>query len=94
MKFHLKPWHLMLVILAGWINRQQQQRIDYLETIVTVLKEHTGKRRILLTNDQRRRIAVKGKLVGRKQLAEIAIRDESTFRELATVAKQAVGKAS
>ena len=71
MKFVLQPWQLMLIILASWINRQQQQRIDYLETIVMVLKEHNGKRRILLTDDQRRRIAVKGKLVGRKQLAEI-----------------------
>ena len=70
MKFILQPWQLMLIILASWINRQQQQRIDYLETIVMVLKEHNGKRRILLTDDQRRRIAVKGKLVGRKQFAE------------------------
>ena len=71
MKFVLQPWRLMLIILASWINRQQQQRIDYLETIVPVLKEQIGKRRILLTDDQRRRIAAKGKLVGRKQLAEI-----------------------
>jgi len=61
----------MLIILAGWINRRQQQRIDYLETVVTVLKEHNGKKRILLTDDQRRRIALKRKLLGRKQLEQI-----------------------
>ena len=33
MRFALQPWQLMLIILASWINRQQQQRIDYLETI-------------------------------------------------------------
>ena len=32
--------------------------------------------------------------LNRKQLSEIAIRDETTFRELVTVAKQALGKAS
>ena len=33
-----------------------------------MLKEKFGKKRILLTNDQRRRLAVRGKLLGRKQL--------------------------
>ena len=73
MNFILQPWELMLVILAGWINRRQQQWIDYLETVVAVLKEHIGKKRILLTDDQRRRLAVKGKLLGRKHLAEIGV---------------------
>jgi hypothetical protein len=37
-----------------------------------VLKEKLGKKRILLTDDQRRRLAVKGKVLGRKALQEIA----------------------
>jgi putative transposase len=69
--FILQAWHLLLVILASWINRQQQQRIQYLQTEVAVLKEHIGKNRILLTDDQRRRLAVKGKTLGRKALDEI-----------------------
>ncbi|MDA8967851.1 hypothetical protein N9F76_01010 [bacterium] len=28
MKFILQPWQLMLIILAGWINRQQQEIIE------------------------------------------------------------------
>jgi large subunit ribosomal protein L20 len=32
-----------------------------------------------------------GVALNRKQLAEIAVRDESAFRELAAVAKQALG---
>jgi putative transposase len=71
MIFLLQPWHLLLVILASWINRQQQQRIQYLQTEVEVLKEYIGKNRILLTDDQRRRLAVKGKTLGRKALDEI-----------------------
>jgi hypothetical protein len=32
MKFALQPWQLMLRILAGWINRQQPEVIEYLPT--------------------------------------------------------------
>jgi putative transposase len=71
MKFILQPWQLMLIILASWVNRQQQAVIEYLRTENAVLKEKLGKKRILLTDDQRRRLAVKGKIVGRKQLAQV-----------------------
>jgi hypothetical protein len=66
----LQPWHLMVMFLAGWINRQQQEAIEYLRTENVVLKEQLGKKRILLTDDQRRRLAVKGKILGRKRLQE------------------------
>ena len=70
MKFVLQPWQLMLIILAGWINRQQQEVIEYLHTENAVLKEKIGKKRILLTDDQRHRLAVKGNILGRKQLEQ------------------------
>ncbi|MDA8744792.1 hypothetical protein N9N28_09185 [Rubripirellula amarantea] len=65
MKSILQPWQMMLIILASWVNRQQQV-IDYIRTENAVLKENFGKKRILLTDDQRRRLAVKGKVLGRK----------------------------
>ncbi len=71
MKFVLQPWQLIVIILASWINRQQQQKIDCLETQLAVVKEQFGNKRILLTDDQRRRIAVKGKALGREQLSQI-----------------------
>ena len=71
MKFVLQPWQLMLIILAGWINRQQQVVIEYLRTENAVLKEKLGKKRILLTDDQRRRLDVKGKILGGKQLQQV-----------------------
>ena len=71
MDFILQPWQLYFVILAGWINRQQQEAFDYLRTENQVLKEKFGKKRILLTDDQRRRLAVKGKILGRKRLEEV-----------------------
>jgi hypothetical protein len=30
MNLVLQPWQLLLFILAGWINRQQQNIIEYL----------------------------------------------------------------
>ncbi len=71
MTFLLHPWRLLLVILAGWVNQQQQQIIDFQRTEIDVLKEKLGKKRILLNDDQRRRLAVKGKVLGRKVLQEI-----------------------
>ena len=70
MNLVLQPWHLMVMLLAGWINRQQQEFIEYLLTENAVLKEKLGKKRILLNDDQRRRLAVKGKILGRKRLQE------------------------
>ena len=71
MQFILQPWQLFLLILASLINREQQQRIEYLQTEVAVLKEQIGKKRILLTDEQRRRLAVKGKAIGRKALDQV-----------------------
>ena len=56
MSFLLHPWHLLLVLLAGWINQQQQQVIEYLRAENRVLHEKLGKKRILFNDDQRRRL--------------------------------------
>ena len=59
------------MILAGWVHQQQQQIIDFQRTEIDVLKEKLGKKRIILNDDQRRRLAVKAKVLGRKVLQEI-----------------------
>ena len=56
----LQPRHLLLTILAGMVNREQQRAIDYLRTENQVLREKIGKKRIILNDDQRKRLAVKG----------------------------------
>ena len=71
MSFVLQPWQFLLISLAGWVNRQQQQVIEYLITENRILKEKVGKKRILLNDDQRRRLAVKGKMLGRKLLEQL-----------------------
>ncbi|MBM4165196.1 MAG: hypothetical protein FJ222_12265, partial [Lentisphaerae bacterium] len=63
---------MLLLILAGWINRRQQDAVEYLLTENRVLREKLGKKRILISDDQRRRLAVKGKILGRKMLEQLA----------------------
>lgn len=71
MNFVLQPWQLLLMILAGWVNREQQQVIDYLRAENQVLREKLGKRRLLLNDEQRIRLAVKAKVLGRKLLEQV-----------------------
>jgi transposase len=65
---------LLLATFAGWVTRQQSQVIDYLIEENRVLKEQieSGGRRVRFTDDQRRRLAAKGKPLGRKALCQIA----------------------
>ncbi len=62
----------ILLFFAGWVNRKQQNAIDYLKEENKILLEQLEGKRILLTNDQRRRLAVKGKALDRKELNELA----------------------
>ena len=67
-------FRLLVIMAAGWISREQAGAIAYLVEENRVLKEQlqaSGKR-LLLTDDQRRRLAAKGKPLGRKILATIA----------------------
>jgi transposase InsO family protein len=72
MNMMLYPWQLLVVSLTGWLNRQQQAVVEYLRTENQVLKEKFGKKRVLLNDDQRRRLAAKAKVLGRRALSEIA----------------------
>jgi putative transposase len=68
------PLALQFVVLtwAGWINRKQQGVIEYILEENRVLREHLGGRRLRLTDDQRRRLAAKGRVLGRKLLGKCA----------------------
>ena len=71
MTFLLQPWQMLLLIISGLMNPQQQNAIEYLRTENSVLREKLGKKRLLLNDDQRRRLAVRGKVLGRKRLKEV-----------------------
>jgi len=68
----LSPVRLLLVTLAGWINRQQQEVIEYLVEENRVLIEQLRGRRVRLTDDQRRRLAARGHRLGRRVLRQVA----------------------
>src|SRR6516165_1015929 len=66
------PLAFFCLLFAGWVNRQQQAVIDYLLEENRVLRAAHASRRLRLTDDQRRRLAVKGKVLGRRRLAAVA----------------------
>ena len=72
MKAETYPLQVLLWALSGWVNRHQQDVIAYLVEENRVLKEQMKGRRLRLTNGQRRRLAAKGKRLGRKTLNRVA----------------------
>jgi len=68
----IQPFHLIIIALAGWLNRQQQVVIDYLIEENRVLKAQLEGRRLRFTDEQRIRLAVKAKVLGRRALDELA----------------------
>jgi putative transposase len=68
----LNPFQFLVIALAGWMNQRQQNVIEYLREENRVLREQLGDRRLRFNDDQRRRLAVRGKGLGRKLLMEIA----------------------
>ena len=71
MHFILHPRHIVLLALSALVNRERDKALEYLVVENQVLREKLGKGRILLDDDQRARLAVKGKELGRKGLHEI-----------------------
>ncbi len=72
MRADLDPLQVLLVTLAGWINRHQQHVIEYLMAENRVLKGQLTGRRLRLTDDERRRLAAKGRRLGRRLLRQVA----------------------
>jgi hypothetical protein len=62
----LDPFRFLLIAVAGWMNQRQLHIIDYLREENRVLREQLGDRRLRLNDDQRRRLAVKARRLGRK----------------------------
>ena len=62
----------LVLTVAGWVNRHQEDLIDYLREENRVLREQCGPRPLRLTDAQRRRLAVRGKRLGRRALMQVA----------------------
>jgi len=67
----LNPFQLLVIALAGWLNRHQQAVINYLIEENRVLKDQLDGQRLRFTDEQRIRLAVKAKALGRRALDEI-----------------------
>lgn len=66
------PLRLLLATFSGWVNRQQTEAIDYLREENRILKDQLRGKRLRLNDEQRRRLAAKGKVLGRRLLGRIA----------------------
>ncbi|HEY6290287.1 MAG TPA: IS3 family transposase [Terriglobia bacterium] len=71
MRLALDPFRLLLISLAGWLNQHQQDVVDYLQEENRVLREQLGGERLGFNDDQRRRLAVRAKRLGRRVLQEL-----------------------
>ncbi len=64
--------HFLVLAVAGWVNCHQEDLIEYLREENRVLREQLGRRPLRLTDVQRRRLAVRGKKLGRQVLRQVA----------------------
>ncbi len=55
------PLRVLLLTVSTWVHREQHRAIDYLLEENRILKEQLGKRKLRLTDGQRRRLAAKGR---------------------------------
>ena len=58
------PFQFLVMMLAGWVSRNQQDVIDYLLEENRILRAHHGNKRLRFTDSQRRRLARRAKLAG------------------------------
>ena len=62
----------LVLTIAGWVNRHQEDLIEYLREENRVLREQLGLRPLRLTDAQRCRLAVRGQKLGRRGLTQVA----------------------
>ena len=66
------PPNVILAALFGWLERDQRDVIEFLRQENRVLKAQLHGRRMRLSDDERRRLAVIGQRLGRRLLAQVA----------------------
>jgi hypothetical protein len=66
------PLPLIIATLVGWIEREQRDLIEFLREENRVLKAQLHGRRMRLSDDERRRLAIIGQRLGRRILAHVA----------------------
>jgi len=64
--FSFDSLSFVVLAIAGWMSRHQQEVIAYLVEENRILREQMGNRRLKFNDDQRRRLAAKAKNLGAK----------------------------
>jgi putative transposase len=64
--------HVLIAMVAGWIQCHQQRVINYLREENRVLRAQLAGRRLRLTETERRRLATLAHPLGRQCLNEVA----------------------
>ena len=68
---HTLQLQFLTLIFAGWVNRSQQDVIEYVQEENRVLREQLAGKRLRFPDGQPRRLAAKANAIGRKGLFEI-----------------------
>jgi len=64
------PLQFLMMLFAEWVNHHQQDVTEYLQEENRAQRDQFGGKRLRFTDQQRRRLAVKAKAVGRKGLPQ------------------------
>ena len=62
---------LLVAALVGWLDRREQHAVAYLLEENRILRRHV-RGRVRLTDEERRRLAVRGHRLGRRRLRDVA----------------------
>ena len=65
-------FHGLLLSIIGWLDRREREALAYLIEENRVLRRPLGRRRLRLTDDDRRRLAALAYRLGREALREVA----------------------
>ncbi len=63
--------HAILMMVAGWIHREQEAVVAYQKEEIRALTEMLGGKRMRFTDAQRRRLALKARPVSHAKLREL-----------------------
>jgi transposase len=69
----LHPWQVVAAVLTEWVRHEQEKVIEFLQTETEVLLEQLGDKRILLSDDDRRLLAVKGMALEKEDLESACV---------------------
>src|SRR5438067_6553382 len=63
---------LLLLTIIGWLDRREREALAYLIEENRLLRRQVGGRRLRFTDDDRRRLAIRARRLGRNALRQVA----------------------